>query len=690
MTRNHPLPTKNVYYNSYAYEPEGDPALDTPKWEALVAAVNSYTPVNKSSKIIIRDNAKSMILSSLNSTADTSEFLKGCFVEGETPSSRIQYNDGYIINWGRYGNPIRTSDTYSWFTCGTMSAMPRWSSLVSGSSITLAKGDYVLVWSDDDIPFEEVAPHDVGAFRWSVSMTGTGGTYTLNVNGNTTAAINWNDDIATVTSKVQAAAGTGPTGAQNALVSGSTGASYVLSMSGALAKPSPAKTLTAGTGSLTGGTVTITQVAIGKQRPAQLHRVNHEDAGGWVLDGFLVDPLTTNPKICKIDMLRGCGMRNLTFGSNGVDTSDPNAPQLSCVSIQRCHNFVMEDVFVDDTGSGAVNVQLCGDSVINNFSGVWQFNNRRTYAVTIGVCHNVIYQDSVWHNTRHIITSNGLQVTAGDGIRYGTAIGCAGRNLTNYISGDVLDTAFASMDLHAESWGFELEDCRVYNTMHWDGGAEECFGFSTRARNTRLINCRFFSAMTQTVPVGPTWFEGYYGSVATGLRLMGNDCYVKNFYQDRGWRGIWIRPEITSTGFAPQRAKIEGGTFENITGPAIYQQESDTDECNGIEVLYNTFRNCGARYFPAGSPSWPGAAIRLRRGTGHKVRFNNIDKTNNYYTMDLDTRAITDCDVYGNVMRGYGSGRMGLRGDAGDPKSDVTTSGPAFHTAYASKNYVDP
>lgn len=586
---NFPVSSNISNYNTYDFYPTGDPADDTPAWEALVAAINTNVPTGKSCQIRIRDNGYSATLSTLYSTPDTSEFLKGCWIRGETKNSRIQFNDGYIINWGRYGNPIRLTDAYSWFTRGTISATQAFASRIIPSGVTLAMGDYVLVWSDDNI--SGVAAH----------------------HGNS-----------------------------------------------------------------------------GYQRSAELHRVNHQDGGGWVLDCDIIDSLTTNPRVCKIDMLRNCGISDLTFGSNQVDddvTEITSLPQISCVNVQRCHGFVAENIQVDDSGCGGFDLQLCADSRVAGYNGVRQFNNRRTYAVTIGVCTNVVYQDSVWHNTRHMITSAGLQVTAGDNIRYGTARGCKGINLHQYVSGDAIDTAFAGMDLHAESWGFELNNCHVHNSMYWDGGAEQFFAFSTRARNTRFINCYHHSGMTQTVPGGGTWYESYYGQVDVGWRIMANDAQITGCHQDRGWMGVLIQADTVNTSFIPQRTKIQSSTFENITGSVIHMDTAIAS--NGIEMHHSTVRNCGARYNPGGSPEFRGALIRVLGGSGHKFRYNNLDKGNNIYTLDVDTLTSSDLDFAYNSCKGYGSGKLGVRGDTGDPKSVSTTSGPSINSAFDQSNSID-
>lgn len=188
-------------------------------------------------------------------------------------------------------------------------------------------------------------------------------------------------------------------------------------------------------------------------------------------------------------------------------------------------------------------------------------------------------------------------------------------------------------------------------------------------------------------PTGKTAAEKYYGQPASGFRIMANDAYIANCTQDRGWRGVLIQADLSDTSFEPQRTKIEKCTFENISGPIVYVTAITS---NGIEVLYTTARNCGAYYVPSpGSPEFNSALLRIRSGTGHKIRFNNLDKGSNNYALDCDTLTESNIDFKYNSVRGYGSGKIGIRGDSGDPKSVSIASAATFNTAVASKNSTD-
>lgn len=99
----------------------------------------------------------------------------------------------------------------------------------------------------------------------SLAITATGGTYTLTytdpITGvtKTTAALNYNDNAATIAAALNAAGILGTSGA------GVTGTGpYVITLSGTLYAGKAQNLLTVGTGSLTGGSATITRTTSGQ------------------------------------------------------------------------------------------------------------------------------------------------------------------------------------------------------------------------------------------------------------------------------------------------------------------------------------------------------------------------------------------------------------------------------------------
>lgn len=682
---NFPSNARTYLYNTYDLYPEGDVTADTTQWVALVNAINANVPAGKTCQIRIRDNAKSLKLSTAVDTDGSQSFDRGVMIFGETMSSRIEFTDGYNINFGGYYNPIDLSATMpADIVRGTMSAMPARTNRILSPNISLSRGDWVLVWSYDDIPLTEVAPHIPPANKWPITMTGTGGTYTVTINGSTSASIAYNDSIGTIQTKLEGISGVG---SGNVLAGGTPGF-YYITMAGTLSVPTNTISVSS---SLTGGTVTIGTDIRGRQRSAELHRVEYDKGSDYVLDGFVVDPLTTSAQLAKIGMLRNSGFRNLTIGSTGVTDANFN-DHINYLSVQRCLGFVMEDVRVDETGAGGTIFQLCADSYINNYSGTYHFNNHRNYAVVMAVCNNVVYQDSVWHNTRHIISTGGMQKSS-ENIRYGTPRNCAARRLDAHVSGNNFNnanSAFSSMDLHAEGWGFLLENCRVFLNLYYDGtgGEESGHGFSTRARNTHFKNCHVYSNISQLQPGSPSQWSGWYKNVDKAFRIMANDALIEGAYVDGCWRGVWIREDIESIAFKPQRTRIRRSIFKDVSGPIV---QADVSGINGVEVYDNEAIN-SAHYYATGDPNIPSALIILRVGTGHKVRRNYLERYNNNYSFYCGDRVATDVEIRENFLLGYtshfggGANKIGIRGDAGDPNSANEATAASFQSAYSALN----
>lgn len=587
---NWPLNARSTNYNTYDLKPTGVAADDTAAWISLIAAINANVPAGKSCRIRVRDNGQSFKLSTSVDPAGSQWLLRGCHIYGETNNARIEFTGGYQINWGGYTNPTDMSATMpSYVTRGTMSAMPARTSRALAPNISLSRGDWVLLWSTDDLT--DVAPHISG----------------------------------------------------------------------------------------------------GSQRAAELHRVEYATGSDYVLDGFVVDALTTNPRIAKIQMLPNCGFSNLTVGSTEVTVDDDNAPQNSFLSVQRCLGFRMEDVRTDETGSGAATFQMCADGLISNFSGTYQYNNARNYAVLFQVVNGMAYQDSIWHNSRHVATTGGMQ-KVGENIRYGTGRNIVVRNVDQHISGDAYSNAWGGFDFHAEGWGIEVDRCRCFGAMYHTlaGDEEACYGFSTRARNTRFTRCEMISNMSQTSPGGGTPWRTWYKNTDRGFRVMAHDCTIEDCLVDGVWQAVWVREEITSTSFKPDRTIVRNCTFKNVSGPVLYCIATG---CDNIKFYDNYVQDCSG-YYATGSPTLPGAMIVLTAGTGHQIRRNYLDRVNNDYTLWASSLTPSEIEFRENWCLGYtarftsGTNKIGVRGDTGDPNSASETSGPSFQSTYSALNFT--
>lgn len=679
---NFPIDSKTTSYNTYDIEPTGVAATDTANYIKLVGDINSTVPLGKSCRVRIRDNGLSLKLSGAISGI-VHPLLRGTMIYGETENARIEFSANYLLNWGGYDVPIDMGATMpSTITRGTMSAMAARTSRIIAPNISLNRDDWVLIWSEDNIPLSEVAPHNRHGSSWPVTVTATGGTYTVTINSSTSTSIAWNASVATIQAALEGAVGTG-----NVLVTG-TSASYVIDMWGSLAVPG--NTISVNGGSLTGGTISVGAETFGLQRAGELHRVEYATGSDYVLDGFTVDPLTTTPRIAKIQMLRNCGLRNITIGSSEV-TNSAETNHSTWLWAHRCLGFRMEDVRVDETGTGSTWFQLCADSQINNFSGTYLVNNHRNYAVVTGLCNNFTFQDSIWHNTRHVFTTVGMAVT-GSKTRYGTPRNIVVRNVDQHVSGDPFGNGYAGFDPHAEGWGIEFDRCRAFGAMYYTpaGGQEEFYAFSTRARNTKFTRCSAISNMSQTSPGGGTPWRSWYKNTDRGFRIMANDTVIDACLVDGVWQGVQVMKELTSPAFRPKRTIVRNTDFRNISGPVLRCIDSG---CDKIDFFKNEVRDCSG-YYATGNPVLPGAMIVLTAGTGHRIRSNLLDRGNNDYTGWYGNLLPTDVEFRENYCLGYtarftsGTDKIGVRGDTGDPNSYSETSAPSFQSTYAALNYT--
>lgn len=578
MTRNFPLSGRKTSHE-YSFRPTGDAATDTAQWAGLVAAINAQT---NGGNIVIRDNGQQAVIKAGIGYSTSSNFVKPARVRGESVGSRIRFEDGFQIKYYGDENIFDSGATMpAWVTRGTMSAVQARKSLLTGVSIPLTRGDWVVVYADNALT--NVEPH----------------------------------------------------------VSG------------------------------------------GQQRPAELHRVEFSPATDqYNLDGEIYDPLTTSPKIAKISMLKNCSFENLTVGSNRLTAG--TATLTAFLDVFGCHGFRMENVQVDETGAGWTAFECCADTIISNYSGLYQPNNALDYGLVINLCRGLIYQDSVWHNSRHIVTTGG-QLTSTN-IRWGTPRGIQINNIIGYMSGDSYSNDYAMFDTHAEGEGIQFNGCEAHcGLIYTPAGAEENFiGFSGRARNTFYNNCKVFVGRSND----ETTTEADYKNVHRGFQLIGanntlTDCYV---------RGAYIGYEARVGFFG---SNLPGMRFINC----------EADECAGASIWWDTARDnaevIGFRarnssgYYATGTPYLPGAIIVMRGGTGHKIRDSYLDRGPNHYSLSAGSLATTDIEFVSNYTRGYsahfsGSNKIGVRGDTGDPKSPVSDSptGASFQSTYSAVNYT--
>jgi hypothetical protein len=579
----------------YRITPTGNPAVDTPAFEKLLVAIPTTGGV-----VEVADNGQSLALATANSTAVNSnsividaafvgviKIFKPIFIRGESRSSRIEFRSGYQISWGGrdswWAQAVSPRTTY-----GTMNSVAAGASQISGSSISLVRGDWVMVYGDDSIA--NVIPH----------------------------------------------------------------------------------------------------ISNGTQRPASLHRVEYNYATVannvttiWnVLDGHIPDTISVSPRLAKINMLRNCGLANITLGSNltpDLSATASDGTFTPAVRVFGCLGFRVEDVFVDDSSVGWLTIDASADTIISNYSGLAVPRSSADYALVIGPVNGLLYQDSFWHNTRHVVTTGGPQSGSA---RYGNALATTIRNVTCYHGGNDEGSTLQAFDTHPEGYGVTFESCRVFG-----GGRDICRGFGCRARRTTFRNCEFVSNVSDRFAAFASKNENK-GFVICGWRSMIDGCRVQG-----AWQGVVY--DTVVEGLYQHDHHVRNTTFEGVTSNPIYTVRP----MNRITVANCHFEDCATQYngdeqSPVPNPVVMGSVINIRGGTGHRILSNVIDRHANTYSLSAGTLTPADLVFEGNHVRGYtstyssGTNKIGVRGDTGDPKGVSTTTGPSFQSTYAARNYT--
>ncbi len=580
----------------YRITPSGNAATDTAAFESLLVALPATGGV-----IEIADNGVSLVLSPQNSTAVNSNgviiralypgavnIYKPVFICGETTKSRLQLNPGYILCWGGSDAWWEQAAAQN-VTHGTWSgATAAGSTQIANSSISLTRGDWVLVYANDSIP--DVNPHSAG----------------------------------------------------------------------------------------------------GTQRPASLHRVEYNYATVVnsvttiynVIDGHMPDVMTSTPRIIKINMLRNCGIANLTVGSNmSPDLSSTPSGVTQAFRVFGCYGFRVEDVYVDDTSVGELNINASADTVISNYSGLSVPRSSTDYALVVQAVNGLIYQDSFWHNARHVVTTGGSG-TNGTLARYGNPLAVTVRNVTCYHGGNNAGSTLSAFDTHPEGYGVTFESCRVFS-----GGRHISQGFSSRARRTTFRNCEFVSGTTPAFAATAPRNENK-GFVISGSRSLIDGCRVQG-----SWQGVVYTTQLANS-FQHDHL-LRNTTFDGVTSNPVYC----VSPMNNITVERCHMQNSATQYngdeqTPQPDPIVMGALINLRGGTGHRVYGNVLDRGTNTYSLAVGALTTSDLIFEGNHVRGYtatyssGTNKIGVRGDTGDPKGVSTASGPSFQSTYSARNYT--
>lgn len=432
----------------------------------------------------------------------------------------------------------------------------------------------------------------------------------------------------------------------------------------------------------------------GTQKPGELKHVayvaNINGVDHAFLDGATIDDMITSPTIIKLSLLSDCGIENLTVGSGRSLSSESSFESGSAIilafDVQRTIGFRVFDVTIDDTTAGALRINTSANVMIEGYNGLGVPDNSVDYGVIAMSVNGFTFRDSVWHNSRHVFTTGGNQLTNVYD-RAGTPLNVFVHNVTAYQAGSRNSDILTGFDSHAEGYGVVFDSCRVFA-----GGSalvRQC-GFGGRSRNSVYRNCSFVDKRRAATGRRN---EGY-AFVISGANTVIDGGYVEG-------AAIGVQPRTFNTGPSPtftplfqHNMRISNVHFEDVWGTTLFAEYAN----DGLLMDNCSMRNSATWMSGSGEtgvPQFVRAAIQIYAGTGHKIRGNFFDCESNDYILHPYANGPSQIQIVGNHCRGYtqrftqGTDKIGIRGDSGDPNGVAATTGAqALQTTFEHQNYT--
>lgn len=523
-------------------------------------------------------------------------------------SPEIELTNGTSINWQSAYSPFSGSST-------TIPATAAKQTFVKVPTGTLAAGDWIVAASDDTI--EGVTHNSTGPSAIKSGVTADASTNFL-----TYASHGFVDNTAVLFTASTSMPGGLSEGETYWIVNKTTNTFQV-----AATRAGSAIDLT------TAGSGTITAKTIYANCPAEMHQIkeirgNDGTYDYAVLDDFIVDALTVNPRIYELTPMEGYSIENLKLSWTGDSTSTDAA-----LNIRKSANVRVSNCFWENGGPNEVMVGYSANVVLENLvvGSKRAYNTSEGYGVVVGVVNNVILCDSVFYGCRHAFTTT--SGGASNGARYGTPRNVVVSNCVAHQAGATTSSLIA-FDTHAEGWGIVFDSCKA--TVPYDPRNPQVaspayntnYGFQSRARHTTFRNCIV---------------EG--SGLTYGISIEADNCRVEQCSIQNGWRGIFCREDTTGVTSGCDGLIVKHTSFEDLSGAGI--------ACNNgsdHQVSYCEFDNVGATTYSGVSA----ACIHMGEGTGHRFHNNSMPKQSNTYSIGGTGYVTTD--ISGNTLTGYTGG----------------------------------
>ena len=466
-------------------------------------------------------------------------------------------------------------------------------------------------------------------------------------------------------------------------------------------------------------------------RPAELHQVAYFDATNdliYVANGFVVDQLTTTPKMAIVPMDRNVTVRDLHVTHAGVSGQYPSLFYFNCID-----GLVVENIHSDRDAPGCIwatnsaNVRFHGI----NLSG--SERNELSYGTICGLCNGFMLCDSEFYGTRHPFSTTSAWTGTTPYRRYGTPLnvlvdnvqvcaytkrdldpgvisyrtgsGAATPSVGATVQGDTTGATGTIVSITVDSGTFVAGTAAgemVVGTITGQFLATENFSFSGGQTATNIPLARQslsthpegygvkFSNCTMHVAGDWDGNSGAYfrarntemcgctirGAGITlnyghGLYVQGANARISNCLFENLYSGIEVNDGSSDSTQRSNGMEVSNCTFRNCRGQGIWARYGSNHN-----IHHNTFINCGS-YEGSGRYKAP---VQLDDGDGHRVIGNDIPNMSaNSYSVYLGgTLGASDVTVIDNVCEGYGSGVVGFGG----------TNAAAAETAWDAYNHT--
>lgn len=370
----------------------------------------------------------------------------------------------------------------------------------------------------------------------------------------------------------------------------------------------------------------------------------------------IADAMTTSPQLCKVVMLKNCGIHDITLAT----TKGTNVGHLQTtnISARRCAGFVFENVYSEKFGT--VVADLCTDFRMSGYRLYDSSDPQGDYGVVVSACHAFNIEDSLWYNVRHATTTSGQSVSSGAAQYpnhiWGTPSHGVIKGCRAYIRG-LPGESWAGFDTHSSGHDITHRDCDVYVGLK----GVNVHAFASRCRRVAYHRCRVF---------------GNSGDFVTGFVIRGAESEVNDCEVEGAWMGVQYRSGFRGGSYGTHLARRN--KFSDLFGAAVRVQ----DAVGGVVVHENICSNVrrGAADTVGG---YRKTCVELvGTGTGHNVTGNVLDFENSGESVNTNTLTVSQVKLYGNYMRGYGANEMGHYSALVSPSVSIAQ-------AYTETNYTD-